>query len=152
HQALAFEDLDERLELQIPPRRRDRLAGLLAPLVLLPRLLVGLRAREGVADHVLDAEPRARVARRAAALSPAGAAARALGVLAERELDAGQRTLEREILGARFSPAQLDHVVLAADRVRAPVQHVRRRQAAGQIAVDVDIARVEDVFDAGHRA
>src|SRR6185295_7994032 len=57
-----------------------------------------------------------------------------------------------ELLGARLAPAQLDHVVLPANRVRAAVQHVGGRDAAGQIAVDVDVGRIEDVLDAGHRA
>src|SRR5262249_10161467 len=49
-------------------------------------------------------------------------------------------------------PAQLDHIVLAADRVGAAVQHVRRRHAAREIAIDVDVGRIEYVLDAGHRA
>jgi hypothetical protein len=41
---------------------------------------------------------------------------------------------------------------LPPDRIRAAVQHVGDGQAAGQIAIDVDVGRIEDVFDTGHRA
>jgi hypothetical protein len=71
----------------------------------------------------------------------AGAAAAALRVFAERELDARHRALEDEVLGARLAPAQLDDLVLAADRVGAAVEHVGDRQSAGEIAVDVDVGR-----------
>ena len=51
-----------------------------------------------------------------------------------------------------LAPAQFDHLVLAADRVGAAVEHVRDGQAAGEVAVDVDIGRREHVLDPGHRA
>ena len=71
HQPLAFEDLDERLELQSRRGgRRPRPAALLL-VVLLPRLLVRLGAREGVADHELDAHPRRRIATGARLAAPA---------------------------------------------------------------------------------
>ena len=89
-EALALEHFDERVELQIAARREHVLAGLLLRLVVLPLLAIGLGAREGVADDVLDALARRRkplrVGRRLAALAG--------DVLAEGELDAGQRALE----------------------------------------------------------
>ena len=42
---------------------------------------------------------------------------------------------------ARLAPAQLDDRVLAADRVGAAVQDVGGRQAAGEVAIDVDVGR-----------
>ena len=51
-----------------------------------------------------------------------------------------------------LAPAQLDHLVLAADRIGAAVQHVRDGQAAGQVAIDRHVGGIEHVFDAGHRA
>ena len=90
NQALAFEHLDQRVELQIAARREHVLAGLLLRLVVLPVLAVGLGARERVANDVLDALARGRkplrIGRRLAALPG--------DVLAEGELDAGQRALE----------------------------------------------------------
>src|SRR5438105_8528313 len=110
----AFEHFDERLELKVAPRRHEILARLLPAVVVLPLFLVRLRARERVADDVLDAHSRGRVPRGPVALPASRAAARALRILAERELDPRHRTVEEEILGARFSPPQLDHLVLAA--------------------------------------
>jgi hypothetical protein len=151
HQPLAFENLDERLELQIPPRRDDLFARLLAPIVVLPVLLVCLGADERVADDVLDAHARAGIAGRRSSRR-AGAAAAALGIFAERELDARHRALEDEVLRTGLAPAQFDHLILAANRVGAAVEHVRDRQAAGEVAVDVDVGRREHVLDPGHRA
>ena len=147
HEALALEDLDERLELQIAARRQRSAAGLVL-LVVLPRLLVRLGAREGVADDELDAHARHRVAPRAGGLADR----HVLRVLAERELDPRHRALEDDLLGARLAPAQLDHLVLAADRVGAAVQDVGDGQAAGEIAIDVDVGRIDDVFHPRHRA
>src|SRR5204863_3222596 len=73
-------------------------------------------------------------------------------VFAQRELDARQRALKDQIARARLAPSELDDDGLAADRVRAAVEDVRRRRAAGQVAVDVRIGRIDDVFHAGHRA
>jgi hypothetical protein len=56
------------------------------------------------------------------------------------------------MLCAGAAPPQLHHEVLAADRVGAAVQHVGGGDAAGEVAVDVDVRRIEDVLDAGHRA
>src|SRR5262249_52544162 len=107
-------NLHERLELKIAARRGHALAGAFGLVVVLPLLLIRLRPRERVSDDVLDPHPRARVAQRTVALAAARAAARPLRILAERELDAGHRPFEGEVFGARLSPAQLDHVVLAA--------------------------------------
>src|SRR5262249_49094282 len=127
------------------------LAGSPAAVVFLPLALVGPGARERVANHVLDAHPRARIARRITGWRPRAAAAAPWGP-AKRELDARHRALEREILGPRLAPSQLDDVVLAADRIRAAVQDVGGGDAASEIAVDVDVARIEHIVDAGHRA
>src|SRR2546425_4692964 len=95
HEALALENLDQRLERQIASRRADVLAGFLPPLVLLPFLLIRFRACERVADYVLDAHARTWIARRAGvALASAGAAAGSLRIFAERELDARHRAFE----------------------------------------------------------
>src|SRR5262245_45961765 len=115
---LAFQDFDERLELEVAPRDRHGVAGLLAAVVVLPVLLIRLRAGERIADDVLDAHPRRRISRGASALASAGASSGPLGVFAEGEFDSGHRALECEVLRARLAPPQLDDVVLAADRIR----------------------------------
>ena len=147
HEPLALEDLDQRLELQIAARRGEVLAGFLAPVVLLPLALIGLGPAERVANHELHAGSRNRVAARTGLAE----LAHVLGVLAERELDAGHRALEHQASG-RFAPPQLDHLVLPANRVGAAVQHVGRGEPAGEVAIDVDVGRIEHVFDARHRA
>ena len=149
HETLALEHFDQRVELQVPARREDVGARLLLRVVVLPVLAVGLGAREGVADHVLDALPRGRKALRAGRRRLAALAG---DVLAEGELDAGQRALEDEVARAGLAPAQLDHDRLAADRVGAAVQDVGGRGAAGQVAIDIDVGRIQDVFHPGHRA
>ncbi len=100
HEPLAFEDLDQGFELQIAPRRQR--AARLVLLVVLPRLLVGLGARERVADHVLDAHARHRISARAGL---AAADRHVLRVLAERELDARQRAFEDDLFSAASFPS-----------------------------------------------
>ena len=70
-----------------------------------------------------------------------------LRVLAERELDALRRADEQEVVGPA-APAPLDDLVLAADRVGRAVQHVGRRRAAGELAVDRHVEGVDHVADA----
>ncbi len=146
HEPLALEHLDERLELHVALGRNDVLARGLLLVVRLPGLLIGLRARERVTNHVLDTHPRDRI--------PAGPGlaelAHVLRILAERELDARRRSLEDEVLRARLPPPQLDYLILATNRVGASVEHVGGRQAASQIAIDVDVGGVEDVAHPRH--
>ena len=97
---LAFEDLDQRFELQVAARRERVGVGGLGLLVVLPGLLIRLGARERVADHVLDALPRDRVAARPGDLRLRDV----LRVLAEGELDAGHRPLENQVAARLFSP------------------------------------------------
>jgi hypothetical protein len=148
HEALALEDFDERVELEIAPGRGDVLAGGLGFVVLLPLLLIRLRAREGVADHELDALARRRVAERAGLLLRRGP----FWVLAKRELDPRRRPLKDEILGLLHAPAKFDDECLAADRVRAAVKNVGHGEAAGQIALNRDVGGIEHVAHADHRA
>ncbi|MFO0006478.1 MAG: hypothetical protein ACK559_35695, partial [bacterium] len=68
-------------------------------------------------------------------------------VLAERELDAADRAGEAEVVGVP-APLQLDHAVLATDRVRAAVQLVDAGHPARELPVPVDVVRVDDVADA----
>ena len=146
HEPLALEHLDERLELQVALGRNDVLARGLLLVVRLPGLLIRLRARERVTNHVLDTHPRDRIPARPGLAE----LAHVLRILAEGELDARRRSLEDEVLGARLPPPQLDHLILAANRVGASVEHVGRRQAASQIAIDVDVGGVEDVAHPRH--
>ena len=147
HQALAFEDLDQRLELQIASRHRRVLARFLAAFVVQPLFLVDLGAAERIADHELGAGARNRIAAR----SGLPELPHVFRILAERELDARRSAFEDQPARV-LAPAQFDHLVLAADRVGAAVQHVRHRQAAGEVAIDCDVGRVEDVLDPRHRA
>ena len=118
-----------------------------APLVVLPFALIGLGAAEGVTDHELDAGPGHRVTARPGLAE----LTHVFRVLAERELDARRRAFEDQPARV-LAPAQLDHLVLAADRIGAAVQHVGHGQAAGEVAINRHIGRIEHVLDAGHRA
>ena len=83
-QSLALQDLDQRLELEVPPGSDEPFrAGALLLFVLLPFLLVGAGPRKGLPDDVDDPHPRLRVACGRALPS------RTLRVLSHRELDPG---------------------------------------------------------------
>jgi hypothetical protein len=148
HQAFALENLHEWLQLKIAAWRNEAEAWALLRVELLPRLLIRLGAGEGVADHELDAQSSHRVAPG----DRLGAGGHVLRVLAESELDPRHRAVELDLVGPGLAPSQLDHLVLPADGIRAAVQHVGRRRAARQVAIDVDVGRVEHVLHARHRA
>ena len=74
----------------------------------------------------------------------------ALGVFAERELDAGSGAFEDHALRV-LAPAHLERQRLAADGVGGAVQDVGRGHAAGQRAIDRDVLGVDDVLDIDHR-
>ncbi len=108
HEPLAFEDLDERLELEIAARGEDRrgirgiaVRGLAAALVVLPVALIGLGARECVADDVLDPGARDRISARRLLLT-AAAEAHVLRVFTQRKLDPRHGALEDHL--ARREP------------------------------------------------
>jgi hypothetical protein len=146
HLPLALEDLRHRLELEVG-MRRDRV-GLLR---LRNRRVFGLpaaivaRGHEPLADEARHAHARGRVA-----LRVPRRVAPPLRVLAQRELDALRRAGERELVRRR-RVAQLEDRVLAADGVGRSVEGVDGGQAAGQLAVDRDIERIEHVADADLR-
>src|SRR3712207_4939979 len=145
--APAFENLDERLQLQVPARRYHvLLAARRARAVLVPVALVVARAGEGVADGLFDAHARRRVAR----LQAGYVEVRALRVLAERELDAGRSARDGEVR-RRMSPLELDGRAQAPDCVARAVQKERGRRASGELSVDVYGGRVEYVLRARHR-
>src|SRR5208283_654228 len=150
-QALALENLDQRLELEIATRREDALAAGVARLIILPRGLILAGLDEGLANDVLDAHARAGIAQilGAAARWILAALAGALGVLTERELDAGFGFLHYQAVGVA-APAHFDHDVEAADGVGRAVQQVGGGGAAGQIAVDGRILGIDDIAHGDH--
>ena len=148
HEPLALEHFLERVELQVALRRKQvGRARRLLLVVRVPRRLVRLGPEERLAHHVLDALPGRRIAsrRRVGRAGP-------LHVLAERELDAGHRAREHQVARLGHAPLELDRHDLAANRIGAAVHDVGRRRAARQVAVDVDVGRIEHVFHADHRA
>ena len=73
-----------------------------------------------------------------------------LGIFAEGELDSGHRAFERQ-LRRGLAPAQLDDDGLAADRIGAAMQNIRGRDAASEIAIDVDVFGIQHVGDVRDR-
>ena len=138
HMHLAFEDADQRVEAEVATRRRRILARDLGGLVRLELEPVLLGAFEGARVDRLDAHPGARI-------TTATTTTGALGVLAQGELDARQRTVEVQVRSLLGVPAQFEDRVLATDGVRGTVQLTNRRDAAGQCAVDADIVDVDRV-------
>src|SRR6185369_2816744 len=92
--AFAFEDLDERLKLQIAARRHHALVFLHRFAILVPRPLVIARARERVANRFLNAHARIWITSRGARNVRT---ARLLHVLAERELDPRHRAWKQKL-------------------------------------------------------
>ena len=142
-QPLAFENLDQALELEVAPWRHAPPAG---RLVRPPLGAVVLGLAKGLADDVHDAHPRCRVARRHAG----EAEPRPLGVLAQGELDPLGRSGKAQAVGVG-APAQLDHRVAAADRVGRAVKDVGGGDTTGERAVDRNVVGVEHVLDGHHR-
>ena len=130
---LAFQDLRDRLELEIGRWRHGRGAldgrKLLVFLLALP---VIARREESLADQVRNAHARGRVAR------PRVGEVRLFRVLTQRELDPLGRAGEEKIVRSA-APTPLENGVLTADRVGRTVQDVGRGRPARQLAVDRDV-------------
>ena len=149
HQPLAFQDFHQCVQLQVASGRNQvSLASSAPALILLPLAAVLAGFDERLTDDVHHAHARGRVA---AGRALGRGEIRPLGVFAQGEFDARRRALEQQSLGVG-APAQLDDGVFAADGVGAAVQDVGGGDAAGQVAVDVDVIGVEHVFNAGHGA
>src|SRR5205085_9509481 len=76
---------------------------------------------------------------------------RALWILAERELDAGQSAWERKLFD-RATVLQFHNERLSAYGVARSMQHVDGRHAACQFAVDVDVRWIKHVSHVHHRS
>ena len=140
---VARQDLGQRFEPEVAPRCQQVLAARSRRLVLVPVGLVLPGVGEALAQCELDAHPGARVA-------PIDAGnrrtTRPCRVLAECELHAPGHAAEQQFVG-RLAPAHLQDGVLAADGVRRSVQHIDRRDTAGQCPEDRLVTMVDDVDD-----
>src|SRR6267154_915972 len=146
HIALAFENFNERLEPQIAARRcRVFVAARDALVVGVPGRFVIAGFGERAANGFFHAHARGGIAR-----GSAGAEIGALGIFAQSELDARQRAFKGE-LGGGLTPTQLDDDGLTADGVGAAVQDIGGGHAAGEVAVDGNVVRVEHVGDVDDR-
>ena len=141
HLPLAVEDLENRLELQVAARLDVR--GRVTVVVGTCRSVVEGGA-EALVNRLFDAHARLRIA---PTVGGCVAPVALLRVLAERELDSRWRVSEDEILGFA-TPAQLDDLVLTADRVRRAVEDVRHREPTRELPVDRDVLGVEHVGNA----
>src|SRR5579863_6084324 len=144
--ALTFENFDKRLEAQIAARGHQVLAaGCYALVVGVPGRFVVARFGESAANGFFHAHAGGGIAH-----GSANTEIGALGIFAERKLDAGQRAIEGK-LGCGLSPAQFDHHGLPADSVRAAVQDIRSGDAAGEIAIDRNVVGIQNVSDVDDR-
>jgi hypothetical protein len=143
-QALALQNFDKRVELEIAPRRLRRCARHCVGLRHSgSTLAVGLRAPECVAHDLDHAHSRPRIARLALVV-PVGL----LDVLAESELDARRGAGEEEVLRNGGSVTQLDDGVLSANRVAASVQDVCDGESTRKLAIQRNLRRIQDIGDA----
>ena len=109
-----------------------RLLGLA---VVVPGGAIGPGLVEGPFDHRLDAH--------AGVGEPSP---RPRDVFTQGEFHA-LRALPDDQVAARLAVAQLDHGILAADRVGRAVEQAGRRRSAGQGAVDRDLVAGDHVLD-----
>src|SRR2546423_14851465 len=121
--ALAFQHFDERFEAQIAARRNEIFfTSGEALVVILPRLLVVPGFTERATNGLFDSHTRGRI--------PPGLTwdteIRALGILAQCELDARKRAFERQLRGG-LAPAHLDDQRFSAKRIGPPLEKVPRR-------------------------
>ena len=73
-----------------------------------------------------------------------------LGIFAKRKFDSRQRALKRQFARG-FAPTQLDHNSLPADWICAAMKNIRRGNAAGKIAINIDVIGIQYVSDICHR-
>ena len=145
-QSLPAQNLCESFQLQIFCGRYGWLVCRQGSfLVLVPLLGVGAGFNQGVADHVFNAHSCLGVAGRGSA----GRCPRALGILTQGKLDARLRPFENQTLCV-LAPPELYDLIAASDRIGAAVEDVGRRNAPGQVPVDVDIFGINHVFNPDH--
>ena len=148
HQALAFQHLHQRLQLQIAARGKRRFALRHLGSIGFPLALIPLGFGESLANHILHTHASGGVAEGHSSIR-CGDVAPALRVLTERELDSRLGAFEDHLAGA-LAPAHLDYRALSADGICAAVEDIRSGYAAGHGPVDGDVFRVQDVFDGDH--
>src|SRR2546423_229867 len=147
--ASPFQNFNERFKLQIPARLNQiTFAALLRRTKFIPRAFVIACACERLAYSFLYAHARRGVA---SPLSRNLRKVRALWILAERELNAGQSAGERKLFN-RTTVLQFHNERLSTDGVARSMQHIDGRYAACQFAVDVDVRWIKHVSHVHHRS
>jgi hypothetical protein len=134
---VCLQDFRNRVELQITSWRQS-VAGPLPALQLLAVVPGGLK---GITHQLLHTHPRLGIPRRVV-VAPVGL----LDVFPERKLDPLRRRRQLHLF-RQPPPAEFDHLILAADRIRRAVQDVGRGHAAGKLPVDRDVIGVDEVAD-----
>src|SRR4029079_15217724 len=119
--AFAFENLDERFELQIATRRDQVLVVLRRRTIFIPRSLVITRARERIANRLFNTHARVWITARDARLV---GRPRALHVFAERKLYPRHRSWKQK-LTRRPAILDLHNRVQAADGIRRSMQQIQ---------------------------
>ena len=139
-ETLAVEHFGQRFELQIAAEGQ-RIFALRGGDIF-------LRGAKTIADNFFHAHARLRITR-----GETFAPVRLLDVFAQREFHALRRVGEFHFFRQR-APAEFHDLVLSADRIGRAVEQIRTRQAAGQLAINLDVSRIDHIADAhfaGHR-
>src|SRR5438445_1665610 len=123
HQPLAFQDFDQRFQLEIAAWSQCLLTARDLLVVVLPGLLVRLGLGKSFTNYVLDTHARSGVARRNIRCTDALASgiARPLGIFSERELNAQHGALEDHVVSV-LAPAHFQDGALATNGIGAAVQ------------------------------
>ena len=135
--AFPVEYFGDRVQLQVAPRRDSSLRS--TP--LRPPLSVCGGGFQLITHDLLHAHPRLRISR-GVLVAPVAL----FHVFAKGKLDAGRRFRELHLFG-QGAPPQFDDLILAADRICRTVQNVGRRDASGQLTVNVDIVGIDEISD-----
>ena len=136
HDAIAFENLHQRLQLKVEAGRNFQ-----RTLIFIHRIPTFMH---GPVELCLV---KAISHKRRDPHSGVGvSAARTLHIFTQGKFDPGLGVLHAEVLGIT-APLQFHHRIAAADRIGRAVQLVCGGQSPGQLAVPVHVVRVDHVFD-----
>src|SRR5438477_1137059 len=141
--ALAFKNFDQRLQSQVAAWWDEIFfAGGNALVVNVPGIFVITGFGECAPNRLFNAHSSGGIALRLAR----HAEIRAFGIFPESEFDSRQRAFQRQFRSG-LAPTTFDHRSLTADCICAAVKNIRSGHASGEIAIDVNVSRIENLCD-----